>query len=154
MLTYERLVEVLWYCPDTGRFIWQNSPRNGMDGKVAGSVNTHGYLQILVDKHPYRAHRLAWLYMTGEWPDGEVDHLNRNKLDNRWCNLDECSRSENCKNKHPQSNNTSGVVGVHSRAGKWVVQVTVEGKRLRKTFAIFEDAVAWRKEQELLGGYI
>lgn len=156
MLSHDRLLEVLWYCPETGKFIWQNSPRKGWDGKVAGSPCSGGYLQILVDKHPYRAHRLAWLYVTGKWPEGDIDHINRDKKDNRWNNLREVSRSENCRNKGIQKNNTSGVPGVSfsTSSSKWVVQTTVYGKRVRHTFKTFEEAVAFRKMQEPLGGYI
>jgi len=98
-LTYERLIHLLWYDPDTGRFIWQNSVRRGWNGKVAGSLCTGGYIQIIIDGHPYRANRLAWLYMTGEWPQWEVDHKNRIKTDNSWDNLRDITHQENSLNR-------------------------------------------------------
>ena len=126
-LTQQRLKSVLHYDPDTGLFVWlgPKPQKRHMLGCVAGSVGYQGYISIRVDGTPQQAHRLAFLYVTGEWPTGDVDHLNGRRADNRWENLRECSRSENMQNVSLQRNNTSGHTGVTWNKGrrKWVAQI-------------------------------
>lgn len=121
-LTAERLREVLYYDPDTGVFTWRRrSEHNRFDsswntryaGTQAGCSNEEGYLKIKVDAQRYLGHRLAWLYVTGEWPAGLLDHRNGNTGDNRWCNIRAASASENCCNIRMRKNNRSGFKGVH-----------------------------------------
>jgi hypothetical protein len=82
-------------------------------------------MMISVCGQNYRAHRLAWYYMTGEWPDQQIDHINCVHGDNRWENLRLCTRSQNNHNQPTRKNNRSGVKGVHfkKQAGKWHGQV-------------------------------
>jgi hypothetical protein len=100
-------------------------------GSVAGSVNSRGYRGIKINGRQYQSSRLAFLYMRGEWPSGEIDHKNRDRLDNRFDNLRESSRSQNMANKDKRSDNTSGVHGVYwrSAAGRWLATIQVAGKR-------------------------
>ena len=85
-ITEARLKERLHYDPDTGIFTWLKMSRQPKRlGSVAGG-RCDGYIQIYLDGLIYRAHRLAWLYMTGEWPVGYLDHKNGVRDDNRWCN--------------------------------------------------------------------
>jgi hypothetical protein len=79
------------YDPLTGVF-------NRIGGGVVGSENNQGYVVVYVGGTYYTAHRLAFLYVTGEWPSGVVDHINRTRNDNRWVNLRDVSSSENAKN--------------------------------------------------------
>lgn len=129
-LTQERLHHLLNYDPESGLFSWKNpQARSVKVGQAAGGDNGVGYLRIKIDRKNYRAHRLAWLYMTGEFPENEVDHINRIKTDNRWTNLRAATHQQNQMNKF-QANNTSSRKGVtwHKRTGKWRAGISVNGK--------------------------
>lgn len=131
LLTAERLREVLHYDPETGEFRWRVSRRNGVKaGDVAGTVTNYGYRQIRVDGRCYRASRLAFLYMTGEWPSHEIDHRDNDPSNDRWSNLREATGSQNQANKRRQINNTSGYKGVtyHRDCARWQAQIMVHGR--------------------------
>lgn len=117
MLTAERLKQVLTYNPVTGWF-WRGDT-------LAGSLNLAGYRQIRVDGKLYLAHRLAWLYVHGEWPADEIDHINGDRADNRFANLRPVTSGQNKMNSAKRSDNTSGVKGVSLRAdtGKWFAYI-------------------------------
>jgi hypothetical protein len=128
----ERLRELLHYDPATGIFTWlarANSRVHG--GDVAGSVNGRGYRQIGIDGRKYRAHRLAFLYMTGEWPVEQIDHINGVTVDNRWANLRPADQSLNNANTSRSKRNTSGYKGVswHATKRKWKAEIGVNGRR-------------------------
>ena len=102
MITQERLRRLLHYEPETGVFTWleRSSPHSkGHVGRVAGAFDVRGYWRIKIDYKSYRAARLAWFYMTGEWPTQEIDHINRNPADNRWINLRSVDGSQNTYNR-------------------------------------------------------
>jgi len=132
ILTAERLRTLLHYDSKTGVFTrLVSTSSNARVGDVAGSPNSKGYLQIGVDGKSYLSHRLAWLYVNGEWPIADTDHINRVKTDNRICNLRQVNRSENMQNrKHFNSNNTSGFLGVSldSKREKWKAIIMVNRK--------------------------
>lgn len=113
-LTQERLKHRLNYNPETGVFIWINTSDRGSTrvGTVAGATEPRGYIKIQVDGVSYGAHRLAWLYMTGRFPDNFIDHINQSKGDNRFCNLREATHSENLRNTGKKPYNKSGYKGV------------------------------------------
>lgn len=125
-LTASRLTEVLSYDPQTGVFSWQNPTTNRVKtGDRAGHPDTqHGYRLIGIDGRVYHAGRLAFLYMTGTMP-AFVDHINRDRADDRWDNLRSVTRSQNQMNRTKQSNNTSGFKGVHfiSATGRWRARI-------------------------------
>lgn len=129
-LTQARLKELLHYDPESGAITWASRPSSRVKvGMLAGKVHpTQGYRQVRADKSLYYAHRLAWLYMTGEWPAADVDHINHVRDDNRWSNLRGATRSQNIQYKSMQSNNTSGVKGVYFHAGKWAASIQYNGK--------------------------
>lgn len=133
LLTQERLKEVLDYNPETGLFTRKVSTKGrfGRVGTTAGTITEHGYRAICIDKKLHYAHRLAWLYETGIYPNTEIDHINRDRLDNRISNLRPASSSENGYNNPKRKHNKSGYKCVHwSKVGKkWLVQVGAEGKR-------------------------
>ena len=81
------LRSILHYCPDTGVFTWASSRQGILPGRVAGSLAANGYINIGIDRKIYFAHRLAFLWMLGKFPENQVDHINRVKTDNRWSNL-------------------------------------------------------------------
>lgn len=130
-LTAKRLRELLEYNPATGNFYWKTDLgcHNKYEGLKAGGVNYHGYVRVAIDGVSYRANRLAWLYMTGDWPSQLIDHVNRNKADDRWENLRLATRSQNRRNAGRAINNTSGLTGVSPAFGKWRAQISFEGKK-------------------------
>ena len=151
-LTQARLKELLSYDPDTGIFVWIKSTDKRISiGAVAGIVNNRGYRRIKIDGKHRRAHRLAWLYVHGVWPDGELDHMNRDKLDNRISNLRIATRSENLQNTNIRKNNTSGVKGVwlNKVRRKWVASVHINRKyKHLGHFNTIEEATAARQAAE------
>ncbi len=123
------------YCPDTGVFTWRNNA--GRWGRIragsqAGSYS-HGYRTIVLDGVRYPAHRVAWLLTHGDWPTGEIDHINGQRDDNRLCNLRDVPKLFNGHNRHGpnRDNKSSRLLGV-TRNGKsgWMAQITVNGKRI------------------------
>lgn len=150
-LTAERLRSLISYDPDTGNFIWLVAHRGIVVGSEAGSLDRDGgYIQIGVDHRLYRAHRLAWLYMTGDWPI-EVDHKNGNRADNRWDNLREATRSQNNANGKRRADNTSGHKGISwdSRRGRWHAYININSKRRNLgCFREIESAIAARASAE------
>lgn len=120
-LTAEDVRSRLDYDATTGIFTWRVAPRRGVyAGAVAGHVNVRGYVELRFDKNLYLAHRLAWLWVTGSWPLGEVDHRNSVRGDNRFDNLRDVSHSLNQQNlTSPQKNNTTGFLGVYKRRDRW-----------------------------------
>lgn len=130
-LTAARLREVLHYCPETGKWTWLRSLSwRKPEGSEAGDPTSHGYIRIGIDGMRYRAHRLAWLYMTGEWPTDRVDHRDTDPANNRWHNLRIATNAQNGANAKISRRNTSGVKGVHwaSREAKWVATLCVRGR--------------------------
>ncbi len=163
MLTRERLIELLSYDLLTGLFI-RNKSRGGSfkKGTIAGSLTTGrnaGYIAIQIDGKSYKAHRLAFLYMTGYMPKNQVDHKNHIRTDNRWDNLREVTRGENAKNQSIPKSNTSGIAGVYwnKNSKRWCAQIESleEGKRKNRgrSFKKIEDAIAWRQGMERLLGF-
>ena len=95
MLDQKTLKENLEYCPDTGNFTWLVSKNNRVKaGAIASNINYYGYVRIGINGKQYGAHRLAFLWMTGEFPD-ECDHINHQRSDNRWENLRSVTSAEN-----------------------------------------------------------
>lgn len=99
-------------------------------GKKAGSLDSHGYLRIALDGIAYKAQQLAWVIMTGEWCDSDIDHMNQIPNDNRWRNLRKASPSENRCNSGMQANNTSGYKGVSwdARKNRWRADIKKDGQ--------------------------
>lgn len=129
--TQDRLKEVFTYDPETGIFtrrITQGRCGRWKAGTVCGTA-AGGYVSINVDYIIYRAHRLAWRYMTGDSPDG-IDHINGDGMDNRFCNLRPANQTQNAGNKRIQKNNKSGYKGVflHKQTGKYRARLQRYGK--------------------------
>lgn len=146
------VMRCLHYNPGTGRFVWKVSNSNRAPvGSTAGTLS-RGYIQIQVHGRIYRAHRLAFLIMTGELPV-DVDHRNERKADNRWKNLRHADHSTNGMNqRNPRADNKVGVRGVtFDRArGKFVAELRVRGRRpLRKRFDTLEAAIVARRTAEV-----
>lgn len=144
MLTAERLRELLDYDLATGVFTWRVR-RGGTAniGTVAGrKAQASGYLLIRVAGAAYLAHRLAWLYIHGEFPPCKLDHRNGVRTDNRIANLRLANDSQNNMNKAMHSNNTSGIKGVfwHAGAQKWMASIGVHKRQ--KYLGLFIDKEA------------
>lgn len=133
-LSAEGLREMLHYDPETGAFRWLCDPGcpNRKAGTIAGGDNGSGYIRIGISGRKYYAHRLAFFYMTGDWPKAPVDHQDGNSLNNKWKNLREADRSNNAANMKTPRSNTSGVKGVtwSKKEEKWVAQICVNYRNI------------------------
>lgn len=158
MLTQERLKELLHYCPDRGVFTWRMQLGRAKPGDVAGYDKSDGrfaiHRNIRIDKKNHKAHRLAFLYMNGEFPEEEVDHIDGNPLNNTWNNLRAVSGSENKKNRRIQRNNKSGHCGVSLQNGKFISKIKVGSKHIYLgCFTSLDDAIKARKDAEAQYGF-
>jgi len=132
MIEAANLRELLAYEQETGTFRWRVRRGRHLAGSIAGSQlncrNGGPYRHIGVNGKWYLAHRLAWLWMTGAWPDGQVDHIDGDGLNNCWSNLRSASQSQNMANVGPRSNNTTGFKGAYfdRRHGMFFAQIQAE----------------------------
>ena len=130
-LDSKRLHEILHYNPESGLFTWIEPPRfsRKQAGDPAGSPSGNGYIRIMIGRRAYRAHQLAWLYMYGDWPKLQIDHINGVRDDNRIVNLRDVDASANMHNtKLDHFKNSSGFVGVRwdSKTKAWLAKITVK----------------------------
>lgn len=130
MLTAARADELLTYDPATGIFRWRVSRHGVKAGSIAGYTDAEGRRRMTVDGHHDKASRFAWLYMTGEWPSGMVDHRDRNPGNNRWNNLREADQSKNQANAGIRADNTTGAKGVTYSKGRYVSRIRHQGERI------------------------
>lgn len=139
MLTQARLKQALHYDPSTGAFTWVERGCGRKLNAEAGS-QTQGYLKICLDGTAYGAHRLAWLYMTGDLPSLHIDHRNGDRADNRWENLREATKQQNGQNRALSSHNTSGLAGVswHGKCQKWAAHIHHDRRKVH--LGVFESA--------------
>lgn len=140
-MTGSKMERDIYVVADTGKIFWLRNKRSGGRAKAhreAGSVkrgshsNGGGYRVITIDGVMYRAHQLVWMWHTGKWPLGEIDHKNGERDDNRFENLREATVPQNRMNKRIQSNNKSGYkwVSFHPQTGRWRAEVKKNGKRI------------------------
>lgn len=164
-VTAEYLRQILHYDPLSGIFRWHvrsdvsfrvNSKHAG---KRAGTKITIGYRSICIGGKRYFEHRLAWLYMKGEWPPAQIDHLNNERDDNRFENLRAATNQENGiarDQRNLRSTNKTGIVGVSwihrsgRRTGRFYATITVDGHTISCGYhKLIEDAIAARREAEM-----
>lgn len=132
-LTAEVVRKELSYNPETGEFIRVIShAQRKIVGRVAGSTTSTGYRTISIGGNSYKAHRLAWLVTHGEWPVGQIDHVNGIRTDNRIANLRVVNNRENAENKHKATaSSKSGLLGVswHKARRKWRAEIKHKGRK-------------------------
>jgi len=166
---YEYAHKRLSYDPETGKLTWKTLTEYEFDkkssytgfkrffGKEAGTYDKNaGYVRVTIFGRKVLAHRLIWLMFNKSWPEGEIDHINGNPIDNRIENLRDVPHSENVKNAAIRKDNKSGVTGVHfyEKTQNWKANIRVDGKlKHLGTFETFSDAVLARKAAETQYGY-
>lgn len=167
-LTAEYLRSILEYDPATGIFMWLERAgnwKNQTARAVAGTRTEKGYICIKIDGRNYKAHRLAWLYMTGAWPAELIDHRDTVKDNNRFSNLRPATLCENAQNTiKPSRNNKCGLLGVSwdKKQRKWSATICINGKNKRigrfhdpnEAHAAYLNAKATHHSAPVLGKYI
>lgn len=140
-LTAEQLRDALIYDPATGNFVSRKDSSNRPAGTPCGSRCKGGYLIISVQGGRWFAHRLAWLYMTGKWPNDQIDHINGLRADNRFENLRDVDRFGNTQNLHKAKNRSkTGLLGVSPHQGRWRAMIHTRGKTTH--IGMFSDQAA------------
>jgi hypothetical protein len=132
MLNQSELQSLLHYNQDNGIFTWINPVRKTMVNAIAGTMSHEGYIVIKINKKIYRAHRLAWLYVYGEFPLSILDHVNGIKNDNRISNLRNSTFQQNIFNRKNESINTSGHKGVHWETAReaWKAVIVIDNQHI------------------------
>ena len=130
-ITQAELRYFLSYCESTGVFTWNvNKSPKARAGSIAGVLNGKGYINLTINSKIYKAHRLAWLYVYGEFPRYGLDHINGNRADNRIKNIREATQLENNQNRKKPINNTTGFIGVSkNKQGKFFSSIMFNGVR-------------------------
>jgi hypothetical protein len=133
MITQDYLHEFFHYDSETG--VFSRKKRTGKSttvGEIVGSDKGNGYLMLCLKSRLYLAHRIAWLYVYGEMPSLNIDHINGKRADNRICNLRLANQSQNIANAKLSKANTSGFKGVtwNKSANKWNAQLMLNYKRI------------------------
>lgn len=126
-----RLLAEICYEPETGVFTRKSRSWNSMPGRVLGSVDRSGYARVHFHGTRFLAHRLAWFFVYGAWPSGEIDHINGVKSDNRVANLRDVSSTTNKQNQRKAlKNNRTGYLGVFFQKanGLYCAQIKVNHK--------------------------
>lgn len=143
----ERLRETLLLNPESGE-LFHKETRSwyAKKGVRAGHVGPKGYRVVNIDRKPAKAHHIVFALTHGRWPEGQIDHINGNRDDNRPCNLREATPSQNAMNRGLQPNNKSGHKGIfwNAAAQRWVVTVTTCGKPTANRFRTLDEAISAR----------
>ena len=167
-ITPDLLRQLLRYEPETGKLFWKlrdvpegNLHIHSWNARLAGkealtAKDSRGYFHGTILYSSLRAHRVIWAMHHGEWPKGEIDHINHDKTDNRADNLRVVSHKQNLRNRSLHKNSSSGFTGVvwHKSRGKWRAQIGVNG--VTKYLGLFEtidDAIAARKAADSKHGF-
>lgn len=156
IITQQRLKDILSYNPRSGIFTWTAPTSNRAKlGGSAGTIMQTGYMCIGIDGFQYLTHKLAYLYVTGEYPQ-YIDHIDHNPLNNSFDNLRPASHLENCRNRKLRSTNSSGVNGVSwsKSRSKWEAKIRHNGKTIHLgRHKELEDARIARKQADIKYGY-
>lgn len=162
-MNQETLKRILHYDSGSGIFTWIDSecPR-GLNGKIAGTIKEYGSTNYVIinlssrdNGRGFKAHRLAWLYVYGQWPIGEIDHADGNGLNNSIENLSDTTHRENSRNMKRSKINTSGYTGVgKTKYGKWMAYINGDnGREFLGCFNDKADAIKARQDAEIKYNY-
>lgn len=156
MIDLEFVKSILHYDSNSGVFTRLVNRHKYRAGEIAGRIDSKGHRQLSICGKRYMAHRIAWMFFYGTPPNGEIDHINHVKDDNRISNLRDVSHISNARNKSHHKNNTSGIIGVyfHKRLSKWTASIADGSKQIHiGYFELKEEAIAARKAAEEIHGY-
>jgi hypothetical protein len=163
MITYEIAKALFNYDSETGLLTWKFSSGQIVKGAEAGTnigncKSKTKYRGIKLFKLTYKVHRIIWLMQTGDWPKGDVDHIDGDGLNNKWENLRDITHSQNLMNAAVRSDSTSGYKGVSydSRRDKWYAYINIDGKRkMLGRHRTMQEAITARRdaEQDLFGEF-
>ena len=163
-LTAEIARELLTYNPDTGKLFWKERPDNKLFNKVYAGKETFtsitrrkksreiGRLDGRLFNKTYAAHRISWLIYYGEWPKGQIDHINHDPTDNRIKNLRDVTASENNRNRTLQKNNKVNFNGVFfdKQTSRYRAQIKIDGvKKCLGRYDTVKEAIAARKVADI-----
>ena len=166
------LHKLLRYDSDADKLFWRERPlglfkdkkycsmwNSANSGAETFKNNVNGYLCGTIFGMKHRTHRVIWAMHYGEWPKGQIDHINRDKTDNRVCNLRDVSQTENQRNRPKNKNNTSGHNGIYTMSNKrdgdfWAAHIQVDGENIHLgNFAELHNAVRARKDANIKYGF-
>lgn len=156
MVTQVRLKELLDYSSDTGIFRWRIARGRVKPGDIAGSLHKKtGYWQLMLNHKHYLAHRLAWFWLYGQWPNGDLDHKNSARTDNWISNLREGTPSQHSAHAKGRRDGLKGV-SWHKRNKKWQARIRKNGKQI--FLGMFDTEAAghesyWAAAQRLYGEF-
>jgi len=168
MITQKLVKEFFDYNPTTGALFRKERDLKWFPSKATWKMwnkrfanqeldrkNDKGYKRVFIEGVDYPLHRIIWLWMTGVFPENQIDHINQNKTDNKWENLREVKNSENCKNQKLRSTNKTGIIGTHKLpSGNIRASITVNGLRIKLgTYTSLEEARLVRKTAEQKYGF-
>jgi len=153
MITHAELLSLMTYDPATGVFHWREYKYPRRPDLMVGFVSDEGYLRCKIGSQTYPLHRLAWFYVHKRWPSGQIDHINRDKADNRLSNLRVATHGQNQTNAGAHKTNRLGVRGVRKkqRGLRYEARITHEGRVIHLGhYLTIEEAAAARKAAERL----
>jgi hypothetical protein len=162
-ITVKELLSRVSYNAESGEFTWLycDTCRPSWNSRFYGkkalcAPHSNGYLFGAIANRKMFAHRVAWAMHHGCWPDGEIDHVNHDKKDNRIVNLRVVQRTQNAMNLSKSKRNLSGVTGVFksTQTMRWQAQIRINRKSIHLgSFELFDDAVAARRKAEIQHGF-
>tara|TARA_R110000851_G_scaffold247164_1_gene399669 strand:- start:244 stop:738 length:495 start_codon:yes stop_codon:yes gene_type:complete len=145
------LAVMLTYDEATGKLVWKSGYGGGYSGREAGHVTDRGYIRVNHKRRGFLAHILAWVIVTGDLPEHEIDHINGVSGDNRWCNLRSVTREINQRNVRRKRSKNVAIAGVVRNAAKW--SVTCRHERVGQFHCLGQAIKARRVEEARVGGF-